>query len=145
MSPLMTCHYPDLGSASDWLIIALSRLKVVGRHQYRIWDLGAFNNLMEAFTSGFILLISRSFWNWALFCREGRHATFLPTDKTNLKQGIHIHQPTAWPVPHAWHSHITRAVAAMESCFPFIVAHQHGLAVGSMNVAPCLFVSPLIP
>ena len=44
MSPLMTCHYPDLGSASDWLIIALSRLKVVGRHQYRIWDLDAFSS-----------------------------------------------------------------------------------------------------
>ena len=26
--------------------------------------------------------------------REGR-------DKTNLKQGTHIHQPTTWPVPHA--------------------------------------------
>ena len=44
MSPLMTCHYPDLGSASDWLIIALSRFKVVGRHQYRIWDLDAFSS-----------------------------------------------------------------------------------------------------
>ena len=22
-------------------------------------------------------------------------------DKTNLKQGAHIHQPMAWPVPHA--------------------------------------------
>ena len=22
-------------------------------------------------------------------------------NKTNLKQGAHIHQPTAWPVPHA--------------------------------------------
>ena len=44
MSPLMTCHYPDLGSASDWLIFALSRFKVVGRHQYRIWDLDAFSS-----------------------------------------------------------------------------------------------------
>ena len=44
MSPLMTCHFPDLGSASDWLIIALSRFKVVGRQQYRIWDLDAFSS-----------------------------------------------------------------------------------------------------
>ena len=44
MSPLMTCHYLDLGSASDWLIIVQSRLKVVGRHQYRIWDLDAFSS-----------------------------------------------------------------------------------------------------
>ena len=44
MSPLMTCHYPDLGSASNWLIIALSRLKVVGRHQCRSLDLAAFSS-----------------------------------------------------------------------------------------------------
>ena len=44
MSPLMTCHYLDLGSTSDWLIFALSRFKVVGRHQYRIWDLDAFSS-----------------------------------------------------------------------------------------------------
>ena len=37
---------------------------------------------------------------------------------TNLKQRAHIHQPTAWPV-HA-HSHITRAVAAMDRCFALI-------------------------
>ena len=24
----------------------------------------------------------------------------LSTDKTNLKHGAHIHQPSAWPVPH---------------------------------------------
>ena len=29
------------------------------------------------------------------------------------------------------HSHITRAVAAMDSCFAFIGAHQHDIAVGS--------------
>ena len=53
--------------------------------------------------------------------------------ETNLKQGAH----TAWPVPvigscqyvtHA-HSHITRAVAVMESCFALIGAHQYGIAV----------------
>ena len=53
--------------------------------------------------------------------------------ETNLKQGAH----TAWPVPvigscqyltHA-HSHITRAVAVMDSCFALIGAHQHGIAV----------------
>ena len=26
---------------------------------------------------------------------------FIFDSKTNLKQGPHIHQPTAWPVPHA--------------------------------------------
>ena len=59
---------------------------------------------------------------------------FRPTHyETNLKQGAH----TAWPVPvigscqyltHA-HSHITRAVAVMDSCFALIGAHQHGIAV----------------
>ena len=59
---------------------------------------------------------------------------FRPTHyETNLKQGAH----TAWPVPvigschyltHA-HSHITRAVAVMDSCFALIGAHQYGIAV----------------
>ena len=31
------------------------------------------------------------------------------------------------------HSHITRAVAAMDSCFARIGAHQHGIAAQSMN------------
>ena len=59
-----------------------------------------------------------------------------PSDcKINLKQGAHIHQPTVWAVPHACAqpSHITRAVAAMDSCFALIGAHQLGIAVGSMN------------
>ena len=49
--------------------------------------------------------------------------------KTNLKQGAHIHLLTAWPVPpwHA-HSHITRVVAVMDSCFTLIWAHEHGIA-----------------
>ena len=31
------------------------------------------------------------------------------------------------------HNHITRAVAAMNSCFALVGAHQHGIAVGSMS------------
>ena len=31
------------------------------------------------------------------------------------------------------HSHITRAVAAMDSCFAFIGAHQYGIAAQSMK------------
>ena len=52
--------------------------------------------------------------------------------KTNLKQGAHIHQPTAWPPPNRHvHSNITHAVtvAAMDSCFALIGAHQHGTAI----------------
>ena len=50
---------------------------------------------------------------------------------SKLKQGAHIHQPTALPLPHAhaWHSHITWAVEAMDSCFALTGAHQHGIAV----------------
>ena len=33
--------------------------------------------------------------------------------KTNLKQGAHIYQPTAWPVPHAW-------PVAMDSSFALV-------------------------
>ena len=57
-----------------------------------------------------------------------------PSDcKTNLKQGAHINQPLKPTheqyLTHA-HSHITRAVAATDSCFVPIGAHQHGIAVG---------------
>ena len=34
------------------------------------------------------------------------------------------------------HSHITRAVAAMDSCFALVGAHQHGIANGSMKSVP---------
>ena len=51
---------------------------------------------------------------------------------SKLKQGAHIHQPTALPLPHAhaWDSHITRAVEAMDSCFALTGAHHHGIAIG---------------
>ena len=51
---------------------------------------------------------------------------------SKLKQGAHIHQPTALPFPHAHalHSHITRAVEAMDSCFALTGAHHHGIAIG---------------
>ena len=43
------------------------------------------------------------------------------------------------------HSHITWAVAATDSCLAFIGAHQHGIAVRSMNRKnPCL-KDPLLP
>ena len=39
---------------------------------------------------------------------------FRPTHyKTNLKQGAHIHQPTAWQYLTHAHSHITRAVSVI--------------------------------
>ena len=51
----------------------------------------------------------------------------------NVKQGAHIHHPTAWPnLKHA-HSQITQAVAAMDCCFALIRSHKHGIAVGSMT------------
>ena len=37
-------------------------------------------------------------------------------------------KPTAWPVPQACaFDHISRVVAAMDSCFTLIGAHQHGI------------------
>ena len=46
--------------------------------------------------------------------------------KTNLKQGAHIHQPTAWSVPHARVQPYHPAKAVMDSCFALIGAHQRG-------------------
>ena len=61
---------------------------------------------------------------------------FRPTHyKTNLKQGAHIHQPTAWQYLTHAHSHITRAVSVMDSCFTLIGIHEHGIAVIVLNLS----------
>ena len=58
---------------------------------------------------------------------------FRPTHyKTNLKQGAHtLYTPTHGPGQYLTyaHSHITQAVAVMDSCFALIGAHQYGIAV----------------
>ena len=51
---------------------------------------------------------------------------------TDRRVVAHLHQPTvkptARPVPYA----CTWAVAAMDSCFALIGAHQHGVVVGHL-------------
>ena len=49
---------------------------------------------------------------------------YIETSHTNPRPGQYL--------THA-HSHITRAVAAMDSCFALIGAHQLGIATQSMN------------
>ena len=67
------------------------------------------------------------------------------TNSANLKQGAHIHQPTAGQYLTHAHNHITQAVAAMDGCFTLIGAHQQGKAIRSMNGEnPCL-KDPLLP
>ena len=52
---------------------------------------------------------------------------------TNIKQGAHKHEPTAWPLLHACaQPYHPLAVAATDSCFAFVRAHQH-IAVWPMN------------
>ena len=43
------------------------------------------------------------------------------------------YQLTALKHTYHVHNHINRAAAAMDSCFPLVGAHQHGIAVGSVN------------
>ena len=59
--------------------------------------------------------------------------TILGTFNVNFSTGAHV--PTPWYghyLTHA-HNHITPAVAAMDSCFALIGAHQHGITLGSVN------------
>ena len=50
---------------------------------------------------------------------------------SKLKQGAHIHQLTALPLPHAHAcAQPYHTVEAMDSCFALTGAHQHGIAVG---------------
>ena len=75
---------------------------------------------------------------------ERFHVTSRPPywySKTVKRRPFWCPKPILWeytnPRPgqyltHA-HSHITPAVAAMDSCFTLTGAHQHGIAVGSMN------------
>ena len=68
-------------------------------------------------------------------------------NSANLKQGAHIHQPTWQPgqyLTHA-HSHITQAVATMDSCFTLTGAHQQGKAIRSMNGKNPHLKDPLLP
>ena len=55
--------------------------------------------------------------------------------KTKSQQGAHIHQPVAWPVPHACAQpyHPGSGSHGQLSSFALIGAHQRGIAVGSMN------------
>ena len=43
------------------------------------------------------------------------------------------------------HNHITRAVAAMDSCYAFVGAHHHGIAVGSMSRITPRIKDPSLP
>ena len=62
-------------------------------------------------------------------------AKLTPTERITTKLCTQAHIPTpryGQYLRHA-HNHITPAVAAMDSCFALIGAHQHGIAVGSMG------------
>ena len=53
-------------------------------------------------------------------------------DKLNSKWRTYTNPRSGQYLTHA-HSHITRAVEDIDSCFTLIKAHQHGMAVGPMN------------
>ena len=66
-------------------------------------------------------------------------------NSASLKQGTHIQQPTAGPVPHAYaQSYFHGAVAATDSCLALIGAHQRGKAVGLMNGENQRLKNPLL-
>ena len=55
--------------------------------------------------------------------------------KTKLKQGAHIHQPTAWPVPHARAEPYRPGNGSHGQLFRPYWAHQHGIAVIVLNLS----------
>ena len=52
---------------------------------------------------------------------------------TNFKTEAHVSTPRSVQYLTHAHNHITRAVAAMDSCFALTGAHQHSIAVESMD------------
>ena len=61
-------------------------------------------------------------------------------NSANLEQLAHTHtnpRPDQY-LTHA-HSHVTRAVAAMDSCLALTGAHQHGIAVGQWTGKTLVF------
>ena len=68
----------------------------------------------------------------------GKLAIFIRTE---------THVPSPWYGQYRTHAHnhITRAVAAMDSCFALIGAHQHGIAVGSRSGSKPAHRDPLLP
>ena len=62
-------------------------------------------------------------------------AKLTPAERITTKLYTQAHIPTQRYVQYLrhGHNHITPAVAAMDSCFALIGAHQHAIAVGSMG------------
>ena len=67
--------------------------------------------------------------------RDSGRASSSPPHTRRQKEALidrrvvaHLLQPTVWPVPYT----CARAVAAMDSCFALIRAHQHGILVGPL-------------
>ena len=85
------------------------------------------------------LCMSHSSFNEAYFLGEGTgHFRSIPSNCTEA----HVPTPRYGQYLTHAHNHITPAVAAMDSCFALVGAHQHGIAVGSMRGG---FKDPLLP
>ena len=85
---------------------------------------------------------------------------FLETDDFDLDPMLYValylqttlistetHVPSPWYGQYRTHAHnhITRAVAAMDSCFALVGAHQHGIAVGLRSGSKPAHRNPLLP
>ena len=57
--------------------------------------------------------------------------------------GAHLPTPRCGQYLTHAHNHITRVVAAMDSCFALVGAHQHGIAVGSMDQDYPVYIRPI--
>ena len=66
---------------------------------------------------------------------------------TLISTETRTHVPSPWYGQYRTHAHnhITRAVAAMDSCFALVGAHQHGIAVGSRSGSKPAHRDPLLP
>ena len=75
------------------------------------------------------------FWVYMQFWRSQiSHYLFICIVKIPIESiGAHLPTPRYGQYLTHAHNHITRVVAAMDSCFALVGAHQHGIAVGSMT------------
>ena len=68
------------------------------------------------------------------FVRKCRKS-WLAQGKTNFKQGAHTHQPTVWPVPHAYAQPYHPDSGSHGQLFrPYWVLSEHGQRNGSFTI-----------
>ena len=81
---------------------------------------------------------------WHSGIKLNHNSLIIHKGKRNTKKASDIlkHQPRGLQYLTHAHSHITLAVAAMDSCFVLVRTHQHGIAPGQVSLTITEITTP---